>query len=249
MEWNDIKWNDEYVRERAEEYLEIYNTAGGKPSAEDAQMLGRQRMGVKRIKTKDLDAEDLERKNKKHVRRIRKLTKEEEEEESIKEELRNLGVDDDDESEDNKPTDDDKSTTEEEDEEDALKKKKTKKIFYGRKKLPNVEPELISDPTNISKIIPNEPLEPLKKRKRQPAQEKVFKELTDINERIASLIQVRQMGLSTNENRSQLKQLIKDRKVKAFELRRLQSKIRASNRYRAKRRKIVSRLISISVPL
>ena len=47
------------------------------------------------------------------------------------------------------------------------------------------------------------------------------------------------MGLSTPENHQQLKQLMKDRKIKAFQLRRLQSRQRASNKYRVKQRKIV----------
>jgi hypothetical protein len=47
------------------------------------------------------------------------------------------------------------------------------------------------------------------------------------------------MGLSTPENHKQLKQLMKDRKVKAFQLKRLQSRQRASNKYRVKQRKIV----------
>jgi hypothetical protein len=47
------------------------------------------------------------------------------------------------------------------------------------------------------------------------------------------------MGLATPENKKQLKQLMKDRKKKAYELKRLQSKQRASNKYRVKRRKIV----------
>ena len=87
--------------------------------------------------------------------------------------------------------------------------------------------------------IPDIALEPLAKEKRQPAQERVFKELSSINERIASLIQIRQMGLLTAENRKQLKQLMADRRKKAFELRRLQLKVKASHRYRDKRRKIV----------
>jgi transposase len=47
------------------------------------------------------------------------------------------------------------------------------------------------------------------------------------------------MGLATPENKKQLKQLMKDRKKKAYELKRLQSKQKASNKYRVKRRKIV----------
>jgi hypothetical protein len=47
------------------------------------------------------------------------------------------------------------------------------------------------------------------------------------------------MGLATSDNRKQLKQLMRDRKKKAYELRRLQLKVKASNKYRDKRRKIV----------
>jgi len=50
------------------------------------------------------------------------------------------------------------------------------------------------------------------------------------------------MGLSTPENRNQLKQLIRDRDKKAFELKRLQSKQRSSNRYRDKKKKIIEHL-------
>jgi hypothetical protein len=83
------------------------------------------------------------------------------------------------------------------------------------------------------------PLEPLTKIKRHPAQDRAYKELNSINERIASLVQVRQMGLATPDNKKQLKQLMKDRTKKAYELKRLQSKQRASNKYRVKKRKIV----------
>jgi len=101
---------------------------------------------------------------------------------------------------------------------------------------------LIEDPTQLPPL-PGGPLEPLAKQKRQPAQERAYKELSSINERIASLVQVRQMGLSTPENKKQLKQLMKDRKKKAYELKRLQSKQKASNKYRVKRRKIVSTIL------
>jgi hypothetical protein len=86
------------------------------------------------------------------------------------------------------------------------------------------------------------PLEPLAKEKRQPAQERTYKELNSINQRIATLVQVRQMGLSTPENHKQLKELMRDRKKKAFEIKRLQSRQRASNKYRVKKRKIVKDL-------
>ncbi|CAF5036160.1 unnamed protein product, partial [Rotaria sp. Silwood1] len=68
------------------------------------------------------------------------------------------------------------------------------------------------------------PFEALVKQKKTPAQERIFLALISINAHIATLVQVGQMGLSTPENRRQLKQLIKDRKKKAYELKRLQSK-------------------------
>ncbi len=122
-------------------------------------------------------------------------------------------------------------------------KKKKQKIIYPlthpiRIRKPVEKEILIEDPTQIPPV-PGIPLEPLSNHKRQPAQERLFKELCAINERIASLIQVRQMGLSTPENKKQLKQLIRDRDKKAFELKRLQSKQRSSNKYRIKKKKIV----------
>ncbi|CAF0966037.1 unnamed protein product [Didymodactylos carnosus] len=75
-----------------------------------------------------------------------------------------------------------------------------------------------------------------------PAQELALRELNDINERIASLVQVKNMGLSTADNAKQLKKLVQARKKKAQELKRLQSKQRASNKYRDKRKKKVEQL-------
>jgi hypothetical protein len=130
---------------------------------------------------------------------------------------------------------------EDKDDEEAKKKKqkKTYPLTHPIKIRKPVEKEIfIEDPTQIPPI-PGIPLEPLSKRKRQPAQERLFDQLSSINERIASLVQVRQMGLSTPENKKQLKQLIRDRDKKAFELKRLQSKQRSSNKYRIKKKKIV----------
>ena len=120
------------------------------------------------------------------------------------------------------------------------KKRKTNKRPYYSKKPKKAEPEInYDDPSQLPPPIPGIVLEPLATKKRQPAQERAFKELTSINDRIASLIQLRQMGLATSDNRKQLKQLFKDRKKRAYELRRLQLKVKASNKYRVKRRKIV----------
>ncbi|CAF1181124.1 unnamed protein product, partial [Didymodactylos carnosus] len=55
-------------------------------------------------------------------------------------------------------------------------------------------------------------------------------------------VQVKNMGLSTADNAKQLKKLVQARKKKAQELKRLQSKQRASNKYRDKRKKKVEQL-------
>jgi hypothetical protein len=131
-----------------------------------------------------------------------------------------------------------------EDEDDEIdKKKKKKKSYYVKKRKP-ADDDITEDPSQLSQITSGS-LEPLPKRIRQPAQERAYKELSAINERIASLVQVRQMGLATPENKKQLKQLMKDRKVKAFQLKRLQSRQRASNKYRVKQRKIVKTQIFV----
>ena len=243
-----MKWNEELVKEKIEEYLEIYNLQGGESQS--------RRIQRKKDQNPILDDEDEEKRKKKHSRRMKRLTKEEEEEENAKEELKKLGIDDIDDDEDNEDgnnddddddDDNDNGQNEEgnpdEDEEDLIKKRKTKKFFYGKKRKIVAE-EIIPDPSTLNPIPTGTPLEPLTKQKRQPAQEKAFKELSSINERIASLVQVRQMGLATSDNTKQLKQLMKDRKKKAFELRRLQSKVKASNKYRMNRRKIVCGICS-----
>jgi hypothetical protein len=55
------------------------------------------------------------------------------------------------------------------------------------------------------------------------------------------------MGLATPENKKQLKKLIVDRKKKAYELKRLQSKQKASNKYRTKQKKIVKKKLFFSI--
>ncbi len=132
------------------------------------------------------------------------------------------------------------SDDDDDDEEEADKKKKKKKSYYVKKRKP-ADDDFIEDPSKLSEKQNGSAIEPLAKKLRQPAQERAYKELSAINERIASLVQVRQMGLSTPENKKQLKKLMVDRKKKAYELKRLQSKQKASNKYRNKQKKIVTK--------
>lgn len=69
-----------------------------------------------------------------------------------------------------------------------------------------------------------------------PAQESVLKDIKEINERIESLNQVKNMGLSTEESTLTLKRLLQQKKERTAELSLLRSKQRAGLRYRARRK-------------
>ncbi|CAF3356407.1 unnamed protein product [Rotaria socialis] len=230
VEWNEIKSNEELVKEKIEEYLEIYNKLGA-PAHEG---LARPPSPVNPPRK---DNRGRPRKNSKNVEpnetTVTTSNKENSGEKKDNEEEEWNGLDDLD--------DDDDDDDEEEEEQQQEKKKKKKKSYYVKKRKPTDE-DIIEDPSKLAQTTGG-PLEPLPKKIRQPAQERAYKELSAINERIASLVQVRQMGLSTPENKKQLKQLMVDRKKKAYELKRLQSKQRASNKYRNKQKKIVDNLL------
>ena len=75
-----------------------------------------------------------------------------------------------------------------------------------------------------------------------PVQEAVLIDLKEISERIANLLQVKSMGLFTNENQKTLKKLIEQKQRRTADLKRLQSKQRASTRYRERKRRRVEQL-------
>ena len=75
-----------------------------------------------------------------------------------------------------------------------------------------------------------------------PVQEMVLKDLKEISERIANLIQVKSMGLLTAENQKTLKKLIEQKQQRTTDLKRLQSKQRASTRYRERKKRRVEQL-------
>ncbi|CAF0847934.1 unnamed protein product [Adineta steineri] len=72
-----------------------------------------------------------------------------------------------------------------------------------------------------------------------PAQEAVISEIKEISERIASLVQVKNMGLSTSDSSMTLKKLLQQKKERTAELSRLQSKQRSSARYRQRKKRCV----------
>ncbi|CAF4032014.1 unnamed protein product [Rotaria sordida] len=223
-EWNEIKWNEEYVKEKIEEYLEIYNKLIGSSNQNfEHQSLSISSNQLKTNRNRQIKRNNINQDNNENIN--------DDEQSNGSDDLNDDGDGDDDDDDDDHDDDDD---------EDQEKYKK-KTIHNIKKKRKLVDEELIEDPQALSSGG-RLSFEPLVKDKRQPAQERVYNELSAINDRIASLIQVRQMGLLTIENRRQLKQLMKDRKTKTYALRRLQSRQKASNKYRVKRRKIVEHL-------
>lgn len=72
----------------------------------------------------------------------------------------------------------------------------------------------------------------LAKKNRAPAQEKVSKEIFEINERIIQLVQVKNMGMATAEQEKQLKKLLVEHKKKTNDLKRLKAEQSAKKRAR-----------------
>ncbi|CAF4447621.1 unnamed protein product [Rotaria sp. Silwood2] len=227
VEWNEIRWNEEYVKEKIEEYLETYN-----------ELIASSNQGLEHqpssISSNQPNANRNRRVKRNKLDQSNETTNQDNNENKNDDEQSN-GSDDVDDDEDDQDDDED------DDENQEKKKKKKKKKNYNIKKRKLGHEESIEDPRALSSVG-NVLFEPLPKDKRQPAQERAYKELSAINDRIASLIQVKQMGLLTAENRKQLRQLMKERKTKTYAIRRLQSRQRASTRYRTKRRKIVEHL-------
>ncbi|CAF1243948.1 unnamed protein product [Adineta steineri] len=101
---------------------------------------------------------------------------------------------------------------------------------------PEFEPE---EPPTKPKEKMRTAAEILAKKSKAPAQEKVANELHEINERIIQLVQVKNMGMATNEQEKQLKKLLVEQKKKANDLKRLKAEQAAKKRYREiKKRKI-----------
>ncbi|CAF4433505.1 unnamed protein product [Rotaria sp. Silwood2] len=102
---------------------------------------------------------------------------------------------------------------------------------------PDFDPDSSSPPPKQEKI--RTAAEILAKKSKAPAQDKVSKELHEINERIIQLVQVKNMGMATNEQEKQLKKLLVEQKKKSNDLKRLKAEQAAKKRYREiKKRKI-----------
>ena len=90
----------------------------------------------------------------------------------------------------------------------------------------------------ISTVQENSPKEKLK----APAQQSILNDLTEISQRIENLVQVKNMGLLTAENQKTLKKLMVQKQERMSDLKRLQSKQRASTRYRERQKRHIEQL-------
>jgi len=104
----------------------------------------------------------------------------------------------------------------------------------GETEKSNNEPAIDKQETKTKK--PSEKIrtaaEILAKKTRAPAQEKVSKEIHEINERIIQLVQVKNMGMATSEQEKQLKKLLVEQKKKSNDLKRLKAEQTAKKRAR-----------------
>jgi len=95
------------------------------------------------------------------------------------------------------------------------------------------EHETIADkPTKKSPEKIRTAAEILARKTRAPAQDKVSKEIYEINERIIQLVQVKNMGMATAEQEKQLKKLLVEQKKKSNDLKRLKAEQTAKKRAR-----------------
>jgi hypothetical protein len=69
-----------------------------------------------------------------------------------------------------------------------------------------------------------------------PVQDAVVQDIKEISDRIANLVQVKNMGLSTSDSNRTLKKLLQQKKERSAELSRLISKQRSSTRYRQRKK-------------
>ncbi|CAF0981397.1 unnamed protein product [Didymodactylos carnosus] len=203
VEWNALKHNEERVREKIEEYLEIYNQSGaaGLP-LEMSQSAKRKLAAKKKLERKrrhsDSDVDDNE---KEQMPLIEKEMAESDEGQV-----------------------------------------QTKGQMQTKSKN---QPAAVTPPAPQLKgtitILPDGRRE-RSNRVRAPAQELVNCELKTINEQIVSLVQIKNMGLSTADTKKQLKKLFDERKKKSMELKRLRAQQITKANFRKKRKMIVEQL-------
>ncbi|CAF2999610.1 unnamed protein product, partial [Rotaria sp. Silwood2] len=214
LEWKEIKWNEEYVKEKLEQYLEKYNEFATSSKEDIERPLSPSFSTQSKI-------------NYYQPKKKSKIDQSNDNNENITDDKQSQNFED-----------INKDIFEDDDNDEEKKKKKA----YCIKKRKTIEEELLYEYPKELPGATGGPFQALVKQKKTPAQERLFQALSSINDRIAALVQVRQMGLSTSENRKQLKQLIKDRNKKFYELKYLQSKQISSTVHQVKKKQIVQHL-------
>lgn len=76
-------------------------------------------------------------------------------------------------------------------------------------------------------------------RSKHPVQDAVIQKIKEITERIDSLVQVKNMGLSTAESNNTLKKLLEQKREQLAELSKLKSKQRAALKYRLRKKRCI----------
>ncbi|CAF3108249.1 unnamed protein product [Rotaria sp. Silwood2] len=214
LEWKEIKRNEEYVKEKLEQYLEKYNEFATSSKEDIERPLSPSFSTQSKI-------------NYCQPKKKSKIDQSNDNNENITDDKQSQNFED-----------INKDIFEDDDNDEEKKKKKA----YCIKKRKTIEEELLYEYPKELPGATGGPFQALVKQKKTPAQERLFQALSSINDRIAALVQVRQMGLSTSENRKQLKQLIKDRNKKFYELKYLQSKQISSTVHQVKKKQIVQHL-------
>ncbi|CAF3364415.1 unnamed protein product [Rotaria socialis] len=194
-EWNEIKTDEKLVKQKIEEYLEIFNSKGESVvDQSESEPVKKTRGRKKKSETNNQPAKEG-RVGKRRRKRVRSS--------DIENDLINENEENEDQEIENNTVNGGEETS----------KKKTEKIRTAA--------------------------EILAKKTRAPAQEKVSKEIYEINERIIQLVQVKNMGMATAEQEKQLKKLLVEQKKKSNDLKRLKAEQSAKKRAREiKKRKI-----------
>ncbi|CAF0874627.1 unnamed protein product [Rotaria sordida] len=202
-EWNQIKKDEDFVKQKITEYLDLWNKAG-QPEREPSKKSPNKKKSTPKNNSRKRNFSSDDDEQNKDPNFIECLT----------------------------PTLSKRKLSIEIDEmENKLLEKEKSWIIRSAEKAEKKKAQLNSK-------SPQDDIQKIK----TPAQESVLKDLNDISQRIANLIQVKSMGLLTAENQKTLKKLIEQKQRRTTDLKRLQSKQRASTRYREKQKRQVEKL-------
>ncbi|CAF2717357.1 unnamed protein product [Rotaria sp. Silwood2] len=202
-EWNQIKKDENYVKQKITEYLDRWNKAG-QPEREPSKKSPKKKAGTPKNDSRKRNFSSDDDEQNRDPNSIECLT----------------------------PTSSKRKLSVEIDEvESELLEKEKSWIIRSAEKAAKKKAQTTAKSPQIDS-----------EKVKTPAQESVLKDLNEISQRIANLIQVKSMGLLTAENQRTLKKLIEQKQKRTTDLKRLQSKQRASTRYREKQKRQVEKL-------